>query len=91
MEGPLLQHAGSTRVLGHLAAADHVDPSQQLIGLLRGFLTEVSRYPTGVMSEIKEAGIRTFVALVLDLHILKYVSLEMVEIYVLDELVYAIV
>ena len=91
MEGPLLQHAGRTRVLGHLAAADHVDPSQQLIGLLRGFLTEVSRYLTGVMSEIKEVGIRTFVALVLDLHILKYVSLEMVEIYVLDELVYAIV
>jgi|TARA_B110000305_G_scaffold24205_1_gene22156 hypothetical protein len=43
------------------------------------------------MSEIKEVGIRTFVALVLDLHILKYVPLEMVEIYVLDELVYAIV
>lgn len=42
------------------------------------------------MSEIKEVGIRTFVALILDLHILKNVPLEMVEIYVLDELVYAI-
>ena len=42
------------------------------------------------MSEIKEVGIRTFVALILNLHILENVPLEMVEIYVLDELVYAI-
>ena len=43
------------------------------------------------MTKIKEVGIRTFVALVLDLHILKNVPLDMVEIYVLDELVYTIV
>jgi len=42
------------------------------------------------MSEIKEVGIRTLIALILDLHIFKYIPLEMVEIYVLDELVYAI-
>lgn len=91
VEGPLLQNGGRARFLGHLAAVDNMDPSHRLIGLLRGFLTEVSWYLTGVMTKIKEVGIRTFVALVLDLHILKNVPLEMVEIYVLDELVYTIV
>ena len=88
VERPLLKQG--VRALRGPGGFDHVDPSNGLLAMFSGFFAEVHRYLTGVVSKIEEIGIRTFVALILDLHIFENVSLKLVEINILDQSIHTV-